>query len=140
VLPVHILLFKKSGTGQLLINIPSISLLVVSLHPEQEQNTNAQACSRDSQVETITNVVVRSVERQERPSGDQTTNVAEHDVGTDSGTACCIGYDIRTDLGVTERTEGECARCDDKSCAVTNGGVLGSQEHDAAKDVSWGTS
>ena len=81
-------------------------------------------------------MVVGSVERQERPSGDQTTNVAEHDVGTDGGTACCIGYDIRTDLGVTERAEGECARCDDESFAVTNGGILGSQEHDAAKDVN----
>lgn len=81
-------------------------------------------------------MVVGSVERQERPSGDQTTNVAKHNVGADGRTAGCIGYDIGTDLGVTERTEGECARCDDESCAVTNGGVLGSQEHDAAKDVS----
>lgn len=137
-LPVHILLLEKSSSSQFLINISSISLLVVSLHPEQEQDTDAQACSCNSQVESVTNVVVGSVERQERPSGDQTTNVAEHNVGADGRTAGCVGYNICADLSVTEGAEGECTRCDDESCAVTNGGVLGSQEHDAAKESVYG--
>ena len=86
-LPIHILLLQKRRARQLLINIPTLSLLIIPLHPEEQQDTQTQASRRNSQIKAVSNMVVGCIGGQERPSGDQAANVAEHDVGADGGAA-----------------------------------------------------
>jgi len=133
-LPIHILLLQQRSASQLLINISAFSLLVIPLHPEEQQNTQTQASRRNSQVKPIANVVVGCIEGQERPSSDQAADIAKHDVGTDGGAARGIRDDVCADLGVAEGAEGEGARGDDEGGSVAYCGLFRGQEHDVADD------
>ena len=77
-------------------------------------------------------MVIRAIERQETPGGDQTADIAEHDVRSDGRRASSVGDDVCGDLGVAESTEGISARGDDESRAVAGLAVGGGEEHDVA--------
>ena len=75
-------------------------------------------------------MVIRAIERQEAPGGDQAAGVAEHDVRGDSSGARCVGDDVGCNLGVAEGAEGERTAGDDEGCAVPHVWLVGGQEHD----------
>jgi hypothetical protein len=110
--PIHILNFPSRLPSQFLVHINAFPLLITAIHPEQQHNTQDQNRATRAQIQAVTNLVVRSVKRQETPCGDQTANIAEHDCHADCGCACCVGDDVGGCVGVAQRAEREGSRGD----------------------------
>lgn len=81
--PIQILDLLLIKSIQRTIDILLRPLLVIRPHPEQQSNGAKQNRTRSRKIQTITDMVVWSIEWQETPGGDQTSDIAEHDVRRD---------------------------------------------------------
>lgn len=77
-------------------------------------------------------MIIRLVERQERPRGDEPSNVTQHDVCADGARARCVADHVCGDLGVAEGAEGKGAAGDEEGGAVAGLRVGGGEEHNVA--------
>lgn len=130
--PVQIRLRLIIQTRQLSLGVLLVSLRVVPLHVEQHEDTQDENHRARTKVQTIANRIIRPVERQESPSRNQTTDVAEHDVCADGGSARRVRQDVGGHLRVAQGSEGEGAGGDEEGGAVTGLGILRGEEHDVS--------
>lgn len=130
--PVQIRLRLIIQTRQLSLGVLLVSLRIVPLHVEQHEDTQDENHRARTEIQTIANRIIRSVEGQESPSRDQTANVAEHDVCADGGSARRVREDVGGYLRVAQGSECEGAGRDEEGCAVTGLGILRGQEHDVS--------
>jgi len=135
--PIHILHHLLLQTRQLSINVTSLTLLVIHIHPKQKQDGADQNSSRSTQIETVSNLVMRAIKRQERPGRDQSTDIAKHDIEADSGGASSVGNNVCRDLGVAQSAKGEGTGGNDESSSVADIGILGCKEHDISNHHQW---
>lgn len=159
-LPVQIRGLFRRVSRQLFFEAAVLPLVVIALHPEQRQGGGDQDGAAGSEVEPVTDVVVRSIPAEEAPRGDESTDVAKHDCGeekrqraspnvaqmcsnppdeqrrgklticTDGRAPCCVTHDVCAHLRIGEGAEHECGCGDDESGAVAHMRVLARQEHD----------
>src|SRR4051812_13982754 len=93
-LPIQILHLLLRHTRELLLYAPPLTLLIIERHPQQRQRRHNQHRPRGSKVQPVTNRVIWPVPRQERPGGDESTDVAHHDVEPDGRTAGRVRHNV----------------------------------------------
>ena len=129
-LPVQILLLLHGQTRQFGVHILLILLLIVPLHPKQQPHREKKHTAARRQIESISNMVVRFIEREETPCADEPTHITKHDVGANGTGAGSIADHVGRDLGVAQGAEGEGTGGDEEGCAVADLRFLGGEEHD----------
>ena len=132
--PIHVLDLPSRLARQLLIHINYPSRLVTPLHPNYQQHTRNQDGAARSQIESITNLVVRRIKRQEAPSRNKSTNVTKHDHDADCRRACGVRDDVRRNIRSAESTEGESPGRYEERGSVANLRIVAGEEHDIAND------
>lgn len=82
-LPIQILNLLLTETRQFLLHAPRLSLLIIPNHPEIDPQRQQERRASRRQVQPVADMIVRLVMGQEAPGGNQTANVAHHNVETD---------------------------------------------------------
>lgn len=118
--PIEILNLGRRLAGKFLVHIHSRSVAIAHLHPEQQADTGDENRAARCQIQTVANGKVGAVKRQETPSGNEASNVAEHDDGTNGRGSCRVGDYVGRCLGVAESSKGESTGRDEKGCCVAN--------------------
>lgn len=77
-------------------------------------------------------MVVWRVKGKEAPGGNQTADVARHDICSDGGAARRVGDDVCRDLCITQGAKDEGAAGDEKRSAIADLRVRADKEHDVA--------
>lgn len=80
VLPVEVGNLLRGQACQFLLDVLLVTSSVIPLHPEISGDTDQEDETSCSTVETVTDGVVGLVLVEVRPGGDETTNVAKHDL------------------------------------------------------------
>jgi len=78
--PVKVPYLCLAHTSQLLLNIASLALLVVMLHPKPEEDTDAENHGCRCQVDPVANGEVRPVFGNVAPGCDETADITHHDL------------------------------------------------------------
>jgi hypothetical protein len=130
--PIHILDLPSRLARQLLIHINYPSLPITPLHPHQQQHTRDQDRAASRQIQSITNLVIRRIKRQEAPRRNKSTDVTKHDHDANRGSACGVGYDVGRDVRSAERTEAERTGRYEECGSVADLGVVAGEKHDIA--------
>ena len=139
VLPIKVLLLRAREASQFRIDILLGTLTVVDLHEEVQTNRADQDRARRRQIEPVANGEVGCIGRQERPSRDETADIAKHHDCANRSRSCSVRHDVCGCLGVTESAEGESTCRDDKGGTVADLGLclVSRQEHDVANHHQW---
>lgn len=82
-------------------------------------------------------MIVWGIPRQECPRRDQTANVGDPNICTNSGGTCSVRDNVGANLSVAERAERVCARGDEEGSAVSHVRVFGGEEHNVTSHYRW---
>jgi hypothetical protein len=130
--PIHVLNLLSCLARELLIHINDPSPLITPLHPHQQQHTRNQNRAASRQIQSITNLVVRRVKRQETPSRNKSTDVTKHDHDANRRSACGVGHNVGRDIRSAECTEAKRTRRYEERGSVADLGVVAGEKHDIA--------
>lgn len=129
-LPVQVLLLLQCQPRQLLVYLFVLPLLVVPLHPKQQQRGQNEDTATCRQIEPISNMIVRLVKRQKAPGTDQASYIPQHNIGTNGTRTRRVANNVGGYLCIAQRTERKGAGGDEEGGTVTGLCICGGEEHD----------